>query len=299
MTTPAEHCGHQPDVTLSQPTECVLRPGHTGSHADETGMRWWKGMPNPAQPQQAECLLDACIRACTTECREAINRAWASLRGELPPATVLAPAEPIPLSETEEVRGGRRLTEPAQPRHTADSITDDALTALYDRAEIAEARARELDGAANVAVSAIRLMNQAGAERDQLRATAQRLNRRAQRAESENNRYRRAVAQWDVSERGTYIPHASLAAIGRAAGIDVFGSVRHLKHFQRVEQAEAAVIRAEAERDAARNTLDRVRDVADGWATTAQRYPDSRLSTATVAYVIRTALDPHQTQETP
>ncbi|MFD3333557.1 hypothetical protein ACFWV1_13055 [Streptomyces sp. NPDC058700] len=38
---PAEHCGHQPDHVIGQPTECVLRPGHSGSHANETGMRWW------------------------------------------------------------------------------------------------------------------------------------------------------------------------------------------------------------------------------------------------------------------
>ncbi|MFE2556007.1 hypothetical protein ACFXGT_08215 [Streptomyces sp. NPDC059352] len=38
---PAEHCGHQPDPAIGQPTECVLRPGHSGSHADHRGMRWW------------------------------------------------------------------------------------------------------------------------------------------------------------------------------------------------------------------------------------------------------------------
>ena len=42
---PDEHCGHQPDTTIGQPTECVLRPGHSGSHANETGMRWWKRQP--------------------------------------------------------------------------------------------------------------------------------------------------------------------------------------------------------------------------------------------------------------
>ncbi|MFC8008893.1 hypothetical protein [Streptomyces cinereoruber] len=38
---PAERCGHQPDPVIGRPTECVLRPGHSGSHADHTGMRWW------------------------------------------------------------------------------------------------------------------------------------------------------------------------------------------------------------------------------------------------------------------
>ncbi|MFB7031732.1 MULTISPECIES: hypothetical protein [unclassified Streptomyces] len=41
MYPPAEHCGHQPDPVIGRPTECVLRPGHSGSHADHTGMRWW------------------------------------------------------------------------------------------------------------------------------------------------------------------------------------------------------------------------------------------------------------------
>ena len=114
-----------------------------------------------------------------------------------------------------------RQTTQAGGRHTVDSITSDAL--------------------------------------DQLYATVQRLTRRAQAAESENAVYRRAIAQWDVSDRGTYIPHASLVAIGRAAGTDVLGSVRHLKHFERVEQAEAALAafkdRIEAITDEARGGI--------------------------------------------
>lgn len=48
MTQPAEHCGHQPDPAIGRATECVLRPGHSGSHADHTGMRWW--MRQHAEP---------------------------------------------------------------------------------------------------------------------------------------------------------------------------------------------------------------------------------------------------------
>ena len=77
----------------------------------------------------------------------------------------------------------------------------------------------------------------------QARETNRRLNLRAQRLESELATYRRAVASWQVSERGTYITHASLRAIGKAAGVDLLGSVRHLKHFERIEQAEAAIKR--------------------------------------------------------
>ncbi|WP_439947220.1 hypothetical protein [Streptomyces sp. BBFR109] len=88
------------------------------------------------------------------------------------------------------------------------------------------------------------------AELASARATNQRLNLRAQRLESELAAYRRAVSQWEISERGTYIPHASLLAIGRASGRDILGGVRYLKHFERVEQAEAEVerLRTEIER---------------------------------------------------
>lgn len=49
---PAEHCGHQPSEVFTwrhpgQYGECVLRPGHQGSHADQHGMRWW---PTTEQP---------------------------------------------------------------------------------------------------------------------------------------------------------------------------------------------------------------------------------------------------------
>lgn len=38
----AEHCGHlSPQTALTTPPlECVLCPGHSGIHADETGVRW-------------------------------------------------------------------------------------------------------------------------------------------------------------------------------------------------------------------------------------------------------------------
>lgn len=47
LHTPAEHCGEQKPPFISKVpelagrTECVLRPGHPGSHADEHGTRWW------------------------------------------------------------------------------------------------------------------------------------------------------------------------------------------------------------------------------------------------------------------
>ncbi|MFJ9982533.1 hypothetical protein ACIQUD_00460 [Streptomyces globisporus] len=57
--SPAERCGSQsPTVDglhNASPTECVLRPGHLGSHADEHGMRWWwidSELPPRARAQQ-------------------------------------------------------------------------------------------------------------------------------------------------------------------------------------------------------------------------------------------------------
>lgn len=40
---PREHCGHLAPTTLftTRLTECVLRPSHDGSHADDRGCRWW------------------------------------------------------------------------------------------------------------------------------------------------------------------------------------------------------------------------------------------------------------------
>ncbi|MFJ6579291.1 hypothetical protein ACIQMY_25430 [Streptomyces sp. NPDC091368] len=57
MSQPAEHCGHQPDHVTGQPTECVLRPGHNGSHADHNGMRWWMRQ-TPDRPGIEEMTSD-------------------------------------------------------------------------------------------------------------------------------------------------------------------------------------------------------------------------------------------------
>ncbi|MGW2048617.1 hypothetical protein ACWCPF_26050 [Streptomyces sp. NPDC001858] len=78
------------------------------------------------------------------------------------------------------------------------------------------------------------------------RATNQRLNYRAQQSESELAAYRRAVRQWEITDNSTYVPLRSIAAIAKAAGIDV--PERWELHYQRVERAEAEIQRyAEAE----------------------------------------------------
>ncbi|WP_030319655.1 hypothetical protein [Streptomyces flavochromogenes] len=121
--------------------------------------------PEPAQTRNTACLLNACARDCTTECREAINRTWTALRGELPPATLLTAAEPVPPSDTEELRSGRRL---AQPQPTTDPLRN-----LVDRAEhhgglTADEAARLRDG-----------IQQLHAELDRLTALAVRASDRA------------------------------------------------------------------------------------------------------------------------
>ncbi|WP_319052659.1 hypothetical protein [Streptomyces europaeiscabiei] len=84
--------------------------------------------------------------------------------------------------------------------------------------------------------------DQLHAERDAARATNRRLNRRAQELEAELAAYRRAVDQWEINERGTYVPLRALAAIAKAAGLPV--PERWELHYERVEQAETALAEA-------------------------------------------------------
>ncbi|MER7953876.1 hypothetical protein [Streptomyces sp. NPDC096030] len=56
--------------------------------------------------------------------------------------------------------------EPLEAEQASLGLRDAVIDLLKTRANIAEAKARELEGAADVAVRAIQLMNQAGAERD-------------------------------------------------------------------------------------------------------------------------------------
>lgn len=121
-----------------------------------------------------------------------------------------------------------------------------------------------VDDPRNIAVAALAAVLPASVDRadDDLataRATNRRLNLRAQRLESELAAYRRAVSQWDVSERGTYVPLRTIAAIAKAAGRNI-ETPRWLLHYQRVEQAEAAVERVrsvlESEAVVGRSALD-------------------------------------------
>lgn len=170
--------------------------------------------------QPAVCMKPACTEACTTECRAAINRAWTSLRGELPPASLLAVAEPVPPSETEQLIGGHRLHQPAE-RHTADTITSDALDQLY----------REID----TLTAVCRSNKQAyiGAVKDAMAA-----DKRTEQAEAGRDRYR--LAWTSARERAQ--------ALG--AGVILRVADRDFWKRQTLEQRQRAE-RAEAERDAA------------------------------------------------
>lgn len=94
----------------------------------------------------------------------------------------------------------------------------------------------------------------------QARETNRRLNLRCQEAESALATIKRAVGEWEVSERGTYVPLRTIAAIGKAVGRDIDDS-RYELHYQRVEAAEA--------------TLAAIRAALAGLKADAERYRES------------------------
>ncbi|MFH9610453.1 hypothetical protein [Streptomyces sp. NPDC017448] len=65
---PVEHCGNQPSEVFTwlhpgQYSECVLHPGHQGSHADQHGMRWWLTTgPVATHPYQGDGHLHPCTQ---------------------------------------------------------------------------------------------------------------------------------------------------------------------------------------------------------------------------------------------
>lgn len=83
-----------------------------------------------------------------------------------------------------------------------------------------------------------RRAEEAEAERDEARATNQRLNLRCQQAEGQFAKVKRAVADWRINERGTYVPLSTLNAIAKAVGIEHDTDGWEL-HYQRVEALEA------------------------------------------------------------
>ncbi|MCG0069708.1 hypothetical protein L0F81_41765 [Streptomyces tricolor] len=59
-TEPREHCGHlSPETGLNTVrTECVLRPGHQGSHADDVGCRWKPITEEQPMPRPCTATID-------------------------------------------------------------------------------------------------------------------------------------------------------------------------------------------------------------------------------------------------
>lgn len=121
--------------------------------------------------------------------------------------------------------------------------TKASLDQLYDDLDQARTLADpELHARLTAAITAL---GKSETELKTARDTNRRLNLRAQQLESELTAYRRAVDQWEVSDRGTYVPLRTIAAIAKAAGRDI-EHPRWLLHYQRVEQAEAANTRVRA-----------------------------------------------------
>lgn len=83
----------------------------------------------------------------------------------------------------------------------------------------------------------------AAAELAEARQTIQKLNRRAQAAESVAERYARAIRDWRVSEKGTYVPYESLKEIGALAGVEILPHVRYMQRFENARQAEEFIER--------------------------------------------------------
>jgi hypothetical protein len=75
------------------------------------------------------------------------------------------------------------------------------------------------------------------------RTTGRRLNYRAQQAESQVATVARAVAEWQFTERGTYMPLRSLSAIAKAIGQPIPDG-RFELHYERVERLERELAEA-------------------------------------------------------
>lgn len=163
--------------------------------------------------------------------------------------------QPADLSAIIDIARQKMIEEGAAPStgdvHPLEALGYHAMGLSY-ALERAQAERDHLAAAANpadVAVRAIQLMQETGRERDafstglrEARTTNQRLNRRTQELESELAAYRRAVAEWQINEQNAYIPLRTIAAIAKAAGLDI-PTDRFEMHYQRLERAEAAVAR--------------------------------------------------------
>lgn len=130
----------------------------------------------------------------------------------------------------------RMADEAALRDRIAKALSDARRPGLGGMTE-ADAVAYMADAVLSVLPASAGQADRAAANLTTARATNQRLNLRAQQLESELAAYRRAVADWEITDTSTYVPLRTLAAIGKAAGISV--PDRWELHYQRVERAEA------------------------------------------------------------
>lgn len=89
------------------------------------------------------------------------------------------------------------------------------------------------------------------------RETNRRLNYRCQQAEHIAAVFKRAVDDWEWTDKGTYVPLRTLTAIAKAVGLE-FDAGRFVLHYQRVDRLEAAVA-------AVRQLADRLDRDAEGY----------------------------------
>lgn len=80
---PREHCGDlMPGWVASHRSECVLPPGHQGSHADDRGARWWYDAEDTDWRQRAEQAEELLRIAHDTSNKSEAERARAVQRAE-------------------------------------------------------------------------------------------------------------------------------------------------------------------------------------------------------------------------
>lgn len=126
---------------------------------------------------------------------------------------------------------------------------DPALAALMSEVNHVISEATQDDEARSVLyteISAIMHVGdpvQAAAELAETRQTNRNLNRRVQAAESLGDKYRAAVGDWRVNDKGTYVPYESLKTIGKLAGLEILPGIRYMQRFENAQQAEEFIER--------------------------------------------------------
>ncbi|MFJ9034859.1 hypothetical protein ACIRQP_41905 [Streptomyces sp. NPDC102274] len=136
-TAPVERCGELTPHLLAPhraPEECVLHPGHSGSHADEHSTRWWscptssKAAPVPTPNDNSIKVIDCWFPISQQRAEDAqLMHAWI-YGAEAQSLT----SDPEPDEDDTPACGPGR-------RFTASTITDGALDELYARLDAIKA----------------------------------------------------------------------------------------------------------------------------------------------------------------